>query len=144
MLDTEGDQSRMKGWSTSICWRNMKMCANLHTGLSNSGSPHKAENAKETGIRNQFSSIKNKKNCILKIRTISLMTNSAKSEHCLAMVNKFRRIYSKNKREMKAGHTGSTWIACMLSGPEPWTRNNATLSSVYVSSGTSFSAIYFL
>lgn len=42
------------------------------------------------------------------------------------------------------GLTGSTWIACIFSGPEPCTRNNARPSSVYVTSGISVSAMCFL
>lgn len=60
---------------------------------------HKAENDNATGTRIQFSSIKKKKFGIFKIRTISLMTNSDNSYNCQAMVNKFRRMYRKNKRD---------------------------------------------
>jgi len=47
------------------------------------------------------------------------------------------------KKKQKAGkrHTASTCIACILSGPVPWTRNNAIPSSLYVPSGIPLSAM---
>lgn len=40
--------------------------------------------------------------------------------------------------------TGSTWIACIFSGPDPWTRKSAMPSSEYVSSTELFSLTKFL
>lgn len=52
-----------------------------------------------------------------------------------------KSIESRSTKRGKKRRTASTCIACILSGPVPWTRNNATPSSLYVSSGISFSAM---